>query len=146
MAQVSTFTPHVQEMLAAHPRKSFVTGDTLLACIQACFDCQQTCIACADACLSESDVSSLLQCIRLNYDCANVCEAAGKILSRQTAFQTAIPRAVLDACIVACRACGDECDKHAAQMAHCRVCADACRRCEQACAVLVNTFEPSASA
>ena len=30
-------------------------------------------------------------------------------------------------------ACADECERHAAYHAHCRVCADVCRRCRKAC-------------
>jgi hypothetical protein len=38
---------------------------------------------------------------------------------------------------VACRACADECEKHAAHHEHCRLCAEVCRRCDQACRELV---------
>jgi hypothetical protein len=33
----------------------------------------------------------------------------------------------------ACAACGDECERHASMHEHCKICADACRRWEQAC-------------
>ena len=36
---------------------------------------------------------------------------------------------MLQACLEACSACGDECEKHGRMMAHCKVCADACRAC-----------------
>lgn len=127
---------HVQQMLRTHPGKPAINA-ALLECIQACFDCSQACIACADACLGEEDPKMLARCIRLNQDCANICDATGKILSRQTATEPAIANAVLQACIVACRQCGDECARHAQKMKHCEVCADACRRCEQACSKLV---------
>jgi hypothetical protein len=38
---------------------------------------------------------------------------------------------------VACLACAEECDRHAAHHEHCRVCAAVCRRCKQACDELV---------
>jgi hypothetical protein len=75
----------------------------------------------------------MVRCIRLNLDCANICEATGKILSRQTAFEPAMAQAILQACVAACRLCGDECERHAQAMEHCQICAEACRRCEQAC-------------
>ncbi|WP_281805769.1 four-helix bundle copper-binding protein [Methylocystis echinoides] len=40
---------------------------------------------------------------------------------------------MLESYAVACCLCADECEKHAPQHEHYRVCAEACRRCEQAC-------------
>lgn len=133
----SAFLGHVEQMLKTHPGQPGLDRTALLECIQACFDCAQACISCADACLAEADVKMMVRCIRLNQDCANVCEATGKILSRQTAFDPAMARAVLQACLAACKLCGDECARHAKMMAHCKVCEDACRRCEQACTKLL---------
>jgi hypothetical protein len=127
------FLGHVHQMLRTHPGPSSLDREALLECIQACLDCAQSCISCADACLGEKDPSHMVRCIRLNQDCANICEATGKILSRQTAFEPAMAQAILQACVAACRLCGDECERHAQTMEHCRVCAEACRRCEQAC-------------
>jgi hypothetical protein len=31
-----------------------------------------------------------------------------------------------------------ECESHASMHEHCRICADACRRCEAACAALLS--------
>jgi hypothetical protein len=39
-----------------------------------------------------------------------------------------------------CRACGDECEQHAAMHEHCQVCAEACRHCQQACEELINAL------
>jgi hypothetical protein len=146
-AQTGTegFVGHAGPMLRTHPGQPGIEEAGLLACIQACFDCAQACTACADACLGEKDPRALARCIRLNLDCANVCEAAGKILSRQTAFDPAMAHAILQACEVACRLCAEECERHAQMHEHCRVCADACRRCEEACQrVLPATTHASA--
>jgi hypothetical protein len=68
-----------------------------------------------------------------------VCEATGRIVSRQTAFDSNLARAQLHACATACRVCGDACARHAQHgMAHGRIGADACRRCEQACSALLG--------
>nr|MDQ3342689.1 four-helix bundle copper-binding protein [Actinomycetota bacterium] len=103
-----------------------------------CFDCAQACSACADACLGEDMVAELRKCIRLDLDCADVCAATGRVLSRQTAYDPTITTAVLTACAAACKACGDECASHAEMHDHCQVCAEACRRCEQACNALLG--------
>lgn len=84
----------------------------------------------------------LVRCIRLNLDCADVCETTGNVLSRQTAFEPALARTLVQACAEACRVCAEECEKHAENMSmeHCRVCADSCRECEQACDELVSAL------
>lgn len=38
----------------------------------------------------------------------------------------------LQSCATVCKACGGECERHAEMHDHCRVCAEACRRCEEA--------------
>jgi hypothetical protein len=128
---------NVQEMLRTHPQPATDAGQ-LAACVAACYECAQTCTACADACLAEDMVAELRRCIRLNLDCADVCAATGALLSRQTEPEEAVLRAQLAACAEACRACGEECERHAGMHAHCRVCAEACRRCEEACRQMVQ--------
>lgn len=127
-------------MIRTHPRRPTVAADHLQRCIEACYDCAQTCTSCADACLGEPNVSELVRCIRLNLDCADVCEATGNVVSRLTEPVATVLRQQLTACAEVCRACGDECAKHAHHMEHCRVCAEACRHCQQACEELVPTL------
>ncbi|GAA4918448.1 uncharacterized protein DUF326 [Stackebrandtia albiflava] len=128
----------VTDMLTTYPADlGGVDRAKLAACIEACRDCAQACTACADACLSEDDVAALRKCVRTNLDCADVCATTGAVLSRHTEYDAALTRAVLEACVVACRSCGDECARHADAMDHCRVCAEACRRCEEACRELI---------
>jgi hypothetical protein len=113
----------------------------LVECIQACFGCAQACTACADACLGEGDVQMLVRCIRLDLDCADVCVATGRVLSRQTAFEPAMARTIVQACAQSCTLCGDECEQHTHHgMHHCATCAEACRCCEQACNHLLSTL------
>jgi hypothetical protein len=127
-------THHIAEMLEAYPKDlGNVDRDRLTACIEECGDCAQTCTACADACLSEDGVADLTKCIRTDLDCADICQTTARVLSRHTGYDANLTRAVLQACSVACRSCGDECDRHAGMHEHCRVCAEACRRCETAC-------------
>ncbi len=136
---------HIAQMLDTHPRPTNLTGDrqALLDCIEACFDCAQSCTSCADACLGEQEhLPHLVRCIRLNLDCADICEATGRVLLRQTETDVTVLRAQLEACAAACRACGDECQRHAEGMGmeHCRVCAESCRRCAEACEKLLATL------
>ncbi len=126
------------QMLDTYPKDlGGVDREALRECIDACVECAQACTACADACLSEDMVAELAKCIRTNADCADVCTATGRVLSRHTGYDADVTRAVLEACAAACKACGDECARHAGMHEHCRVCAEACRRCERACRVLL---------
>jgi hypothetical protein len=104
--------------------------DTLIACSEAC-------TACADACLSEPSVAELAKCIRTNLDCADICAATARVLSRHTGYDANISRTLLEACITACRSCGEECQRHAGMHEHCRICAEVCAQCEKACQQLL---------
>lgn len=129
---------HAQQILQTHPGAPTVSRE-LLACLAACHDCEAACLACADACLSEENVKHMVGCIRLDRDCAAVCGTLGAVLARGTASGEPLT-ALLDACIAACKACADECERHGKMgMEHCRVCAEACRACEQACRQLRAT-------
>lgn len=124
---------HVREMISTHPRVQADVSEQLLSCIEECYDCAQTCTTCADACLAEDMVKYLVQCIRLDLDCADICHATGAMASRRTGSNADVLRLTLQACAEACRACGEECARHADMHEHCRICAAACRRCEEAC-------------
>jgi hypothetical protein len=91
----------VQEMIKTHPQPISLDRDAVLRCIGECFDCAATCTSCADACLGEQDVQGLVSCIRLNLDCADVSDAAGRILTRQTAPDLDLLRATIEACAAA---------------------------------------------
>ena len=124
---------HVAQMLESHPQAA--PSEALGRCITACAISSQSCTSCADACVAEKGVGELRRCVRLNLDCADVCAATARVLSRQTDFEPATARPLLEACALACRLCAEDCEWHAEhmKMEHCRLCADACRRCERAC-------------
>lgn len=132
---------HISAMLDVHPQAAEISGKPQLAeCIDACFQCAQICTSCADACLAEDMVAALASCIRTDLDCADICIATGTVLIRQTASSPAINRALLEACRASCSVCAEDCERHAGMHEHCRICAAACRRCEQACADLLAAW------
>ena len=122
-----------QQMISNHPDVKGNTNDALVRCIEECYSCAQACTSCADACLAEAKVRELTQCIRLNLDCADICNVTGRIATRRTGSDEEILRRMLHACAVACRLCGEECQRHAHMYEHCRVCAKACQECIKAC-------------
>ncbi|OLZ58097.1 four-helix bundle copper-binding protein [Amycolatopsis keratiniphila] len=129
------------EMLETYPADlGRIDREKLIRCVEACIACAQSCTACADACLSEQSVEQLTKCIRSNLDCADLCDTTARVLSRHTGYDANLTRSVLDACAMACQACGDECANHADRHDHCRICAEACKRCEKACRELIDSL------
>jgi hypothetical protein len=128
------------QMLETYPKSMNLDRTLLARVIETVVECSQVCSACADACLSEDHVADLRKCIRTNLDSADVCDATARVLSRHTGYDANISRALLEACIAVCKACGDECGQHASMHEHCRVCAEACRACEAACRELLSTI------
>ncbi|WP_238011266.1 four-helix bundle copper-binding protein [Dactylosporangium sp. AC04546] len=125
-------------MIETYPQPIFFDRSALATAIDVIANCGQTCTACADACLSEEMIERLAKCIRLDLDCADVCAVTARMLTRHTGADVTVIRAQLEACAAACRACADECTKHAAMHQHCRICAEMCRRAEQACRDLIS--------
>jgi len=112
----------------------------LAAAIDAINDCAQACIADTDADLGEQDVTEMVKCIRLCLDCVDVCTATAAVISRPADYDADVTRPLLQACVAICKSCGDECERHA-HMQHCRICAEACQRCEQACRELLEAMK-----
>ena len=124
------------QMIGTHPAKPSELGH-LVACIEACFDCEQACTTCADACLGEESVGDLRHCIRTNLDCADVCAALGRALSRASKPDAALMRSLLRACVDPCKVAGQECRRHGSMHEHCDLCGDCCATCERACQKLL---------
>jgi hypothetical protein len=124
---------YARQLLAAYPGIVTADADSLAATIDALSDCAQACIADTDANLREQDLAEMVKCIRLCLDCTDVCTATLAVVSRPTEPDPAVASRLLEACIAACKSCGDECERHAHHHEHCRICAEACRRCERAC-------------
>ena len=131
---------HTQEMISKHPDVRGHVNTALIEAMEEAYACAQTCTSCADACLAEEMVTELRQCIRLNLDCADVCVATATLANRRTGSNEEVIRKVLEACMTACRLCGEECERHASMHEHCRICADSCRRCEAACQGALGTM------
>lgn len=130
---------HAQAMIQSSPITTDMDPAELADAIEVLIDCANTCVQCADACLAEGD-PSLARCITLNLDCADVCGTVSRVVSRRTEADPALIRPLLEACVAACRACGDECGSHAEHMEHCAICAEQCRRCEEVCRGLLMTM------
>ncbi len=97
--------------------------------IAALNSCATLCNHCATACLEEDNVQMLVKCIKLDLDCADVCTVVAALLARGSEHG----KHLLKECAEICKACADECEKHAHHHEHCKRCAEACRACADAC-------------
>jgi uncharacterized protein DUF326 len=133
---------YARQMLGTYPTdfKLHVDAAVLAEVIEAASECAQACYADTDADLAEPHLAEMVACIRLCQDCADICAAVAAVLSRPANWDLRVARPLLEACRAICQTCGDECQRHAPRHAHCRVCAEACRRCEQACAEFLTTL------
>lgn len=114
--------------------------ELLAACIDACAACATACSACAAACLSEDGVAELTTCIGTDLDCSEVCTATLDTLTRHAVDRVDVTRLAVELCQAACGTCADECARHGEMHEHCRICAEECRRCEAACAALLEAL------
>jgi hypothetical protein len=133
----------VEAILQTHPRPLVADAGGLARCVDECGECAGHCTICADASLAEDDVRDMERCLRLCLDCADTCVATARILARQTSADPAIQHRQLEACLIACGNCAAECERHAQQHEHCRLCAEECRRCERACQDLLAAPAPA---
>ena len=116
------------DALADHPARDTFDLPELLRAIEACQSCFTMCNLCADSDLARSG-HDMADCIRTCTDCATICAATAAVLSRPNPSGDAWAKQV-EACIIACRECANECEQH--DHTCCRSCAEACRECEQA--------------
>jgi len=101
-----------------------------LACAKACDDCGRICDACGAHCtkLAIEGKKEHVKTLQYCQDCATACKAASCVIARQGPFS----ELMCTACADACKRCGDACEeiKDDAMM---KQCAEECRKCEKAC-------------
>jgi hypothetical protein len=130
----------IREIFRTHPAPASDAGEEAFALVQAAAECVYICTTCADACLEEEDPTALRKCIRLDLDCAEICSVTARLIARPGPQDPRLLGAQLEACAVACRACAEECERHAEGMEHCRICTEACRACAEACDRMKGTL------
>ncbi len=115
----------IADVLAAHPEKDTFDASELQRAIEACRACATACNLCVDFDLA-TDASAMADCIRTCLDCAAICEVTATVLARPTPSGDAW-RALVEACITACRECAEECSSHDHEC--CSTCAEHCNEC-----------------
>ncbi|AWM37090.1 hypothetical protein C1280_08670 [Gemmata obscuriglobus] len=100
------------------------------SCAKACNDCEQVCTSCATHCadLLAQGQKDHQKTLATCRDCATTCAAAARIVAAKGPFADLI----CTACADACKRCGDACDQFKDDPMM-KQCADECRRCEKVC-------------
>ena len=119
----------IKEMIKDHPQVGADYSEELGEAIKHAMYCAAICNSCADACNAEP--MDMSECIRKCSDCSDVCAAFVTVASRRTAGNVTVIKSLLEACIIACKVCAEECAKH--DNAHCRRCEKMCRECFEDC-------------
>jgi hypothetical protein len=91
-----------------------------------------TAVTCADASVGELDAEQMRSCVRACTTTADLCDVAARLLSRTGGYDVPVLRNLLEAAAKACATSGEICGSHADVHKHCRLCAEATRRAEQA--------------
>ena len=84
--------------------------------------CMQACVMCADADAGEG----MGRCAAMCSNCADVCDTMMRMMLRTTGYDMQVMMSMMETCVMMCRACSEECARHAEMSEHCRMCAMAC--------------------
>jgi anti-sigma factor RsiW len=114
------------------PVKPVFTIDRLATVLQALTDLDRESTACATAMIAHNS-AGMLNATRAALDCADIAAAAQRVLSRPTATDAGVIRAILEAAAVAAERCAAECGQHARHHGHCRVHSESAHRTAQLC-------------
>jgi hypothetical protein len=101
--------------------------------IDAIFNCVIACNHCTSSSLEEENLEMLAKCIKTTIDCAAICSLTASLLARNSEHG----KHLLKECIEVCKACADECSKHADHHDNCKACAEACNTCIVDCQSIV---------
>ncbi|MCI0703632.1 MAG: four-helix bundle copper-binding protein [Planctomycetia bacterium] len=106
-----------------------------LDCSKACDDCARFCDLCAGHCarLVADGKKEHLETLKTCQDCATICSAASRVVAKFGPFSDLI----CIACADACKRCGDACEKFPNDPMM-KKCAEECRKCEKACREMIK--------
>ena len=122
----------LREMLGAVSLEPVFNIDELAAVLQALTDLDRHSTTCATAMMAHNTMD-MLSATRAALDCADIAGAAQRVLSRATASDTGVIRAILEAAVTAADRCATECGQHASHHDHCRVHSETAQRAAELC-------------
>lgn len=108
------------------------TIDGLATVLQALTDLDRASTTCATAMMAHN-CADMVSATRAALDCADIAAAAQRVLSRPTATDAGVIRAILEAAATAADRCAAECGQHAGHHGHCRVHSESAQRAAELC-------------
>ena len=100
--------------------------------LEALTDLDRHSTTCATAMMAHN-TTDMLSATRAALDCADIAAAAHRVLSRDTAADVGVIKAILQATATAADRCATECGQHAAHHSHCRIHSETARHTAQLC-------------
>lgn len=112
--------------------KIMSTLDGLSTVLQVLADLDRHSTTCATA-MMVYNTTDMLRATRAALDCADIAAAAYRVLSRDTATDAGVIRAILKAAATAADRCATECGQHAVHHSHCRVHSETAQHAAKLC-------------
>jgi hypothetical protein len=112
--------------------KLVFTIDGLATVRQALTDLDRASTTCANAMMAHN-CADMVSATRAALDCADIAAAAQRVLSRTSATDAGVIRAILEAAATAADRCAAECGQHAGHHGHCRVHSESAQRAAELC-------------
>ncbi|HEY6425476.1 MAG TPA: zf-HC2 domain-containing protein [Pseudonocardiaceae bacterium] len=127
LARMAVVTPAPDVTL-----KLMFTIDGPATVLQALTDLDRVSTSCAKAMMAHNS-ADMVNATRAALDCADIAGAAQRILSRPSAPDAGVIRAILEAAVTAADRCAAECGQHAGHHGHCRAHSESAQRAAQLC-------------
>lgn len=112
--------------------KLMCTLTGLAPVLQALTELDRDSTTCAAAMMA-LDGADMVSATRAALDCADIAAAAQRVLSRPTATDAGVVRAILEAVATAADRCAVECGQHASHHGHCRIHSESAHRTAKLC-------------
>lgn len=122
----------VREMLGTVTVEPVFNIDELATLLQALADLDRDSTTCAAAMMAHN-AAEMVSATRAALDCADIAAAAQRVLSRPTATDPGVIRAILETTATAADRCAAECSRHAGHHGHCRVHSESALRAAELC-------------
>jgi len=119
-----------EKMMTMMPMEMAVDMKLMQQCIEACAAAEQAATMCADAAMGGDGMGKMTSM------CANTADMANtmmRMMMRPAGYDMSTMMAMLEATMMMCRACADECMMHAEMSDHCKMCAEVCMNAAMAC-------------
>jgi hypothetical protein len=129
-------TDQMMSMMSTESMGMAMDMKLMQECIEACSAAEQAALMCADA--GSGDNMG-----RMMSMCANTADMANtmmRMMMRPMGYDAASMMGMLEATMMMCRACADECMMHAEMSDHCRMCAEVCTNAVAACEALKSSM------